>query len=90
MRARAYILLAALLLLVVVQVRVHGGGFERPVCHCALCSAADQAVELPTGAPDVWSSPTAFALCEAPEGSFAAPVRERDACRAPPSANPIS
>jgi hypothetical protein len=84
MRARVFILLTALLVFTLASVRLHAGDFERPVCHCALCSAADQPAEIPLAATalrfELWS-PAAREV-GSPVGSV--PARACDACRAPP------
>lgn len=90
MRARIFILLTTLMALTLVSIRFHPGDFERPVCHCALCSAADQPAEIaPAAAPlrlERWSP----AAREAAAPDVSVPVRACDACRAPPLPGHVS
>lgn len=90
MRARVFVLLAALLVLTLVGVRLHAGDFERPVCHCALCSAADQPAEIPLAAAPLRLAPWSPAAGEVASPGVSVPVGACDACRAPPLPDRVS
>ena len=90
MRARVFILLTALLIVTLVGVRPHSGDFARPVCHCALCSAADQPADIPLVAAPQRLEPWSPAAREVTSPDVSVSARACDAYRAPPLPSHVS